>query len=89
MGSHVSITSQVSRPQQCLDVNNFIAWHRRWNRTLGIWELDRELKLLQRTLAQIQEKVIDGSTAKINDLVQPKRFLTTNRSLLLAMSVLL
>jgi type I restriction enzyme S subunit len=57
------------KPKECLKVNNFVAWHREWNRTLGIWELDRELKLLQRTLAEVQERIIDGSTVKTDDLI--------------------
>jgi len=69
MGSRISITSPGVKPQECLKVNNFVAWHREWNRTLGIWELDRELKFLQRRLAEVQGRIIDGSTVKTDDLM--------------------
>ncbi len=44
---------------------NFVAWHREWNEGLGIWELDRELKALQRTLADVQEQIIEGRTVEL------------------------
>ena len=37
----------------------FVAWHREWNDNLGIWELDREMKTLQRTLDEVQEQIIE------------------------------
>lgn len=40
---------------------NFVEWHQKWNEDLGIWELDRELKALQRTLAEVQEQIIEGT----------------------------
>lgn len=44
---------------------NFVAWHREWNESLGIWELDREMKALQRALTAVQEEIIEGRTVKI------------------------
>ena len=44
---------------------NFVAWHRKWNEGLGVWELDRELKVLQRTLAEVQEEIIEGRTVRL------------------------
>jgi len=44
---------------------NFVVWHREWNEDLGIWELDRELKALQRTLAEVQEQIIEGNSVKM------------------------
>lgn len=44
---------------------NFVAWHREWNESLGIWELDREMKALQQTLATVQEEIIEGRSVKI------------------------
>lgn len=36
-------------------LDTFVDWHRQWNAELGIWELDREMKALQRTLSEVQE----------------------------------
>jgi hypothetical protein len=44
---------------------NFVDWHRTWNETLGIWELDKEMKSLQRTLASVQEQIINGQPVHI------------------------
>lgn len=46
-------------------LNTFVDWHRRWNENLGIWELDREMKNLQHTLADVQEKIIEGKTVEV------------------------
>jgi type I restriction enzyme S subunit len=46
-------------------LDTFVDWHRRWNENLGIWELDREMKNLQRTLADVQEKIIAGKTVEV------------------------
>jgi len=46
-------------------LNTFVGWHRRWNSQLGIWELDREMKALQRTLGEVQEQIIDGETVNV------------------------
>ena len=47
-------------PKQKQTLANFVAWHREWNEQLGIWELDRELKALQRILRDVQEQIIEG-----------------------------
>lgn len=52
-------------PARNATLANFLAWHREWNEGLGIWELDRELKALQRTLGEVQEQIIEGLTVKI------------------------
>lgn len=46
-------------------LDTFVGWHRRWNAGLGIWELDREMKALQRTLSEVQEQIIGGKTVKV------------------------
>ncbi len=46
-------------------LDTFVDWHRRWNAGLGIWELDREMKALQRTLSVVQEQIIEGKTVKV------------------------
>lgn len=46
-------------------LDTFVDWHRRWNAGLGIWELDREMKALQRTLSDVQEQIIEGKMVKI------------------------
>ena len=43
-------------------LDTFVDWHRCWNATLGIWELDREMKALQHTLSAVQEQIIAGKT---------------------------
>ena len=55
----------VPPPDLKATLANFVAWHREWNEGLGIWELDCELKALQRTLAEVQEQIIEGRTVKI------------------------
>lgn len=46
-------------------LETFADWHRRWNASLGIWELDREMKALQRTLSEVQEQIIEGKTVNV------------------------
>ena len=52
-------------PRDTPTIDKFVDWHRRWNVDLGIWELDREMKELQRTLANVQEQIIEGKTVKV------------------------
>lgn len=47
-------------PQQPMTPENLVSWHRQWNVTLGIWELDREMKVLQHKLHKVQESIIQG-----------------------------
>jgi hypothetical protein len=57
----VSLYHNPTPPPTCeVTLANFVTWHREWNKGLGIWELDRELKALQITLAEAQEKIIEG-----------------------------
>jgi hypothetical protein len=51
-------------PNQQCTLANFVTWHREWNKELGIWELDREMKKLQATLTEIQEQIIEGRTVR-------------------------
>lgn len=46
-------------------LDTFVDWHRHWNAGLGIWELDREMKALQRTLSEVQEQIIEGKTVTV------------------------
>lgn len=46
-------------------LDTFVDWHNRWNAELGIWELDREMKALQRTLSDVQEQIIEGKTINV------------------------
>jgi len=46
-------------------LDTFVGWHRSWNAGLGILELDREMKALQRTLSEVQEQIIKGKTVKV------------------------
>jgi hypothetical protein len=52
-------------PKDSPTLSTFVDWHRRWNVDLGIWELDREMKALQRTLAGVQERIIEGKTVEV------------------------
>jgi len=55
----------ASSPQRPCTLRNFVAWHREWNDQLGIWELDREKKTLQKTLLEVQQQIIDGETVAV------------------------
>jgi len=55
----------VAPPARKLTLANLVAWHREWNDGLGIWELDREMKSLQQSLAAVQEEIIEGRTVKL------------------------
>jgi len=46
-------------------LDSFMDWHNRWNTELGIWELDRGMKALQRTLSEVQEQIIEGKTVNV------------------------
>ena len=52
-------------PSRKPTLDDFVAWHLEWNQGLGIWELDREMKALQQTLAAVQEAIIEGKTVKL------------------------
>lgn len=49
-------------PPENMTLANFIGWHREWNKSLGIWELDREMKSLQQALIAVQQEIIEGRT---------------------------
>ena len=57
--------NQASPPSGNPSLDKFIDWHRLWNANLGIWELDREMKVLQNTLNNIQEKIIRGKKVEV------------------------
>jgi len=52
-------------PAEKPKLDSFVDWHNRWNIDLGIWELDREMKVLQHTLSEVQEQIIEGKTVSI------------------------
>jgi type I restriction enzyme S subunit len=52
-------------PKELVTLDTFVDWHRRWNDDIGIWELDLEMKVLQRTLSDVQEQIIEGKTVKV------------------------
>jgi type I restriction enzyme S subunit len=58
---HHAAPPPLGRPM----LDTFVDWHRRWNAGLGIWELDREMKALQRTLSEVEEQIIEGKTVKV------------------------
>lgn len=57
--------NHAAPPAYTATLENFVAWHREWNESLGIWELDHEMKALQQTLASAQEKIIGGQVVDI------------------------
>ncbi len=57
--------SDAVPPTDALTLDGFVAWHRAWNDTLGIWELDREMKRLQATLRSVQDEIIQGKTVVV------------------------
>ncbi len=52
-------------PKDAPTLDTFIAWHRRWNTDLGIWELDREMKCLYGILADVQQQIIEGKIVEV------------------------
>jgi hypothetical protein len=52
--------SPGQRPLGAPTVATLVDWHCGWDKTLGIWELDRERKLLEAQLAELQDRVIHG-----------------------------
>lgn len=57
--------NQSPPPPDIPTLDTFVDWHRRWNAVLGIWEIDREMKALQRTLTNVQEQIIEGKTVEV------------------------
>lgn len=55
----------AAQPAQTLTLDNFVQWHQTWNQSLGIWELDREMKVLQSTLRAVQDEIIRGHTVNV------------------------
>jgi len=55
----------AAQPAEKPTLDSFVDWHNRWNAELGIWELDREMKALQRTLSDMQEQIIEGKTINV------------------------
>jgi type I restriction enzyme S subunit len=52
-------------PKGSPTLDTFVEWHRNWNKDLGIWELDYEMKALQQTLEAVQKKIISGETISL------------------------
>lgn len=57
--------SSATAPCQPPSISGFVAYHRARNATLGIWELDKDLKVLQAELAAVQDLIIQGHTATV------------------------
>ena len=55
----------AAQPAEKPTLDTFVDWHNRRNTGLGIWELDREMKALQRTLSEVQERIIEGKTVNV------------------------
>lgn len=52
--------SPGAKPFGQVKAANFVQWHATWDQSLGIWELDRERKVLEAQLAALQDRVIHG-----------------------------
>jgi len=57
--------NQTPPPARTATLTDFVAWHKEWNEGLGIWELDQELKALQRTLSEVQGQIIEGNPVEL------------------------
>lgn len=57
--------NNAAKPEGTPTPANFVSWHDQWNQELGIWELDREMKALQRTLLGVQERIIEGKAVSL------------------------
>ena len=55
----------AAQPAEKPTLDTFVSWHRRWNVDLGIWELDREMRALERKLSEVQEQIIGGITVQL------------------------
>jgi len=55
----------IAPPKDKPTLDTFVDWHRRCNDSLGIWELDREMKALQGTIGEVQEKIVKGETVEV------------------------
>ena len=53
-------------PDEPQTLANLVEWHRKWNKELGVWELDREMKALQVHLRSVQEQVIRGEKVTVS-----------------------
>jgi hypothetical protein len=57
--------NEISPPPGKPTLDSFLDWHRKWNESLGIWELDREMKALRRALSDVQDQIIQGAPVNI------------------------
>jgi hypothetical protein len=55
----------ASPPDNQPTLQQFVSWHRLWNDSLGIWELDREMKVLRQALYEVQGYIIDGKAFNV------------------------
>ncbi|MGP4069104.1 hypothetical protein [Halobacillus sp. B29] len=51
--------------QEDVNLNNFVVWHRRRNKELGVWDLDMDLKTLQSELDKVQNQLVKGEDINI------------------------
>jgi hypothetical protein len=58
--------SPATPPKGKLTLQNFVQWHRAWNANAGIWELDKEMRQLQRTLENLKRAIIEGQGLKLS-----------------------
>lgn len=55
---------EASPPPELPNCDTLVGWHRHWNASLGIWELDREMRVLQHLLYDIQEQILEGKAVE-------------------------
>jgi hypothetical protein len=55
----------ASPPSELPNLETLVDWHLQWNASLGIWELNREMKALQRSLYDILELIVEGKRVQV------------------------
>jgi hypothetical protein len=56
---------EATPPSEPPKLETLVDWHRHWNISLGIWELNREMRSLLRSLYEIQELIVEGKTIQV------------------------
>lgn len=57
--------SPAPAPPKPCNIAGLVEYHRARNLTLGIWELDKELKGLQAELTNVQELIVEGRAVTV------------------------
>jgi hypothetical protein len=52
-------------PERQPSISDFVSWHDEWNSSLGIWQLDREIRTLKNQLENTQDLLIKGEKVSL------------------------